>query len=320
MSVPVSMRVGPMASTVLVKKRYLLFYVFLVWISILPVLLEFWIYWHFLAKSGSIMFYILLPVLFFIQYVTMVFTSLFFAKICLLLVKVYHRPKEGIFLREPSNKDYRMWSLRNTIKRWPVWLAHKFPFPFLDNICFKMFGVKTSFSNSLFEGWVDTEFINFGENVVVGQAAIIQSAMILGDFFILKRTTIDDNVRLGVHSVIMPGTHIGKNCVLAAKSVTTVDQQLEEGWIYVGIPAKKYKKNHFFEDGLEDIIGNQQELDVKKLREKYEEIYLKQKHKDAGLLERIKIKQEQKDQELQRLEKSAKKKLEKKENPDKSES
>lgn len=300
-----------MASTVLAKKRYLLFYIFLIWISFLPVLLEFWIYWRVFTEISPTYFYIFLPFLIFTQYVTMVLTSLIFSKMCLELVKRIHEPQEGIFLRDVSDKDYRYWSLRNIIKRWPVWLAHKFPFPFLDNLCFKMFGVKTTFSNSLFEGWVDTEFIEFGENVVVGQAAIIQSAMILGDFFILKKTFIKDNVRLGVHSIVMPGTHIEKNCVLAAKSVTTVDQELEENWIYVGVPAKKYKKNHFFEDDLEKVIGNQQRVDARKLREKYEEIYLKQKHRDAGIIERMRIKQEKKEREEKRLEKSAKKQREK---------
>ncbi len=32
-------------------------------------------------------------------------------------------------------------------------------------------------------------------------------------------------------------------------------QVLEKDWIYVGIPAKKFKRNYFFEDGLEDKLG-----------------------------------------------------------------
>ncbi|MBY9014040.1 MAG: hypothetical protein KGD70_16905, partial [Candidatus Lokiarchaeota archaeon] len=161
------------------------------------------------------------------MYVTMVFTSLFFAKILLIIVNSIHEPIEGVFLRDASDKDYRYWSLRNTIKRWPVWLAHKFPFPFLDNICFKLFGVKTKFTNSLFEGWVDVEFIDFGDNVVVGQGSIVQSSVIIGNLLIIRKTVIGENVRIGAHAIVMPGTHIGKNSVLAANSVTTVEQELE---------------------------------------------------------------------------------------------
>ena len=59
-----------------------------------------------------------------------------------------------------------------------------------------MFGVKTRISNSLFEGWVDTEFLEFGKNVVVGQGAIVMSSMIIGNLLIIKKTLIDDEVRI----------------------------------------------------------------------------------------------------------------------------
>lgn len=301
MSVPNTMRLGPFTPTVLVKKRYLIFYLFLIWASIIPLLLEFWVYWRLLWNyERPIHFYTFLPLLAILMYVTIVFTAIFFAKILLVIVNVIHRPKEGVFLRTAADKDYRYWSLRNTIKKWPIWLAHRFPFPgILDNICFKVFGVKTKISNSLFEGWVDTEFIDFGKDVVVGQGAIIQSAVIIGKLLIIRKTVIGDDVRIGSHSIVMPGTKIGQKCILAANSVTTVGQVLEREWIYVGIPAKKFKRNYFFEDGLEDKIGSVE--DVETLREKYEELYIKRydelKHK-----ERKEIKKEKKEDEKKRLE------------------
>ena len=48
MSVPNTMRVGPFTPTILARKRYLIFYIFLIWVSIIPLLLEFWVYWRFL--------------------------------------------------------------------------------------------------------------------------------------------------------------------------------------------------------------------------------------------------------------------------------
>ncbi|MFX1501493.1 MAG: DapH/DapD/GlmU-related protein, partial [Promethearchaeota archaeon] len=279
--------------------RYLIFYFFLIWISIIPILLEFWVYWRFLwSYERPIHFYTFLPLLFFGMYVSIVFFSIFFTKVMLIIVNAIHKPHEGIFLRIPEDRDYRYWSLRNTIKRWPVWLAHKFPFPFLDNICFKAFGVKTKFSNSLFEGWVDTEFIEFGKNVVVGQGAIIQSAVIIGNLLIIRKTVIDDDVRIGSHAIVMPGTHIGNKCILAANSVTTVGQVLDKNYIYVGIPAKKFKKNYFFEDGLETKIGYVE--DIEKLREKYEEIYTKRYDK-LTRKDRRELKREKKEGEKKRF-------------------
>ena len=275
MSVPNSMRVGPFCATVLAKKKYLLMYIFLIWISLLPAILEIWWYWQMLWYDiRPLHFYVFLPLFFIVMYITTVFAAIFFAKILLIIVNVFHKPREGVFLRDPADKDYRYWSLRNTIKKWPTWLAHKFPFPFLDNICFKVFGVKTKFSNSLFEGWVDTEYIEFGKNVVVGQGAIIQSSVIIGNFLIIKKTIIEENVRIGAHVIIMPGTHIGKNCILNTWSSTMVGQELEEGWVYNGGPAKKFKKNRFFEDipleKLTKTIG-----DIDGLLKKYDEQYIK---------------------------------------------
>jgi acetyltransferase-like isoleucine patch superfamily enzyme len=235
------------------------------------------------------------------MYITIVFTSLFFAKLLLVIINHIHKPREGVFLRDRSDKDFRYWSLRNTVKRWPVWLAHKLPLPYFDNFCFKVFGVKTTLSNSLFEGWVDCEFVEFGENVVIGQACLIQSALIIGNLLIIKKTVIGDNVRIGAHTVVMPGTQIGKNCVLAASSVTTVDQKLEEGWIYLGVPATKYKKNRFFEDEIENKITHVE--DIEGLRDEYEKKYLKWYDNDITWTERKKLTRQKKDDEKRRLRK-----------------
>ncbi|MHA2288896.1 MAG: DapH/DapD/GlmU-related protein [Promethearchaeota archaeon] len=271
MSVPNSMRVGPFCASVLVKKKYLIIYIFLIWITLLPAILEMWWYWQMLwHEIRPIHFYIFLPLYLFVIYVSIVFFAVVFTKILLSIISVFHKPREGVFLRDPSDKDYRYWSLRNTLKKWPTWLAHKFPFPFLDNICFMILGVKTKFSNSLFEGWVDTEFMEFGKNVVIGQGAIVQSSVIIGNLLIIKKTIIEENVRIGAHVIIMPGTHIRRDCILNTWSSTMVGQELEEGWIYNGGPAKKFKKNRFFEEipieKLTKAIGNMDEL-IKKYDE-----------------------------------------------------
>jgi acetyltransferase-like isoleucine patch superfamily enzyme len=300
MSVPNTMKIGPFVPSILVKRRYLIFYFYIVWASIIPLMLEFWVYWRLLWNyDRPIHFYTFLPLLFFGLYVSLVFSAIFFAKIALVVVNWIHKPREGVFLRHPADKDFRYWSLRNTIKKFPFWVSHKFPFPFLDNVCFKAFGTKTRLGNSLFEGWVDTEFIEFGNNVVVGQGALVQSSVIIGNLLIIKKTVIEDEVRIGSHAIISPGTHIGKRAVVASNTVTIVDQKLEEGYIYVGIPAKKYKKNWFFEDGLQDKLG--QVKDIEELIEKYEKIYIRRYDSQPGYRERRERKKEKKEVERQRF-------------------
>jgi carbonic anhydrase/acetyltransferase-like protein (isoleucine patch superfamily) len=140
--------------------------------------------------------------------------------------------------------------------------------------------------------------IEFGRDVVVGQGAIVQSAAIIGNLLIIRKTVIEDGVRIGSHSIVMPGTQIGHNCILAANSVTTVGQMLEKDWIYVGIPAKKFKRNYFFEDGLEDKLG--QVEDVEALRERYEEIYTK-RYDELTHKEKKELKKEKKEEEKKRF-------------------
>jgi carbonic anhydrase/acetyltransferase-like protein (isoleucine patch superfamily) len=140
--------------------------------------------------------------------------------------------------------------------------------------------------------------IEFGRDIVVGQGAIVQSSCIIGNLLIMRKTIIEDGVRIGSHSIVMPGTHIGHNCILAANSVTTVGQKLEKNWIYVGIPAKKFKRNYFFEDGLEDKLG--QVEDIEALRKRYEEIYTK-RYDELTYRERKELKKEKKEKEKQRF-------------------
>jgi acetyltransferase-like isoleucine patch superfamily enzyme len=260
MSTPAALKVGPFTTNLLVKKRYILFYLFLFWISFFFVQFEFWIYYNLLFDM-LLYFILFLPFLIILMYISIVLISLFFAKILLMFVNLLHKPREGVFLRDEDDKDYRYWNLRHTIKKWPVWLSHKFPFPFMDNICLKVFNVKTTFSNSLFEGWVDTEFIEFGQNVIVGQGSIIQSAVIAGNLFIIRKTSIGDNTIIGAHSIVMPGSHIGKNCMLTSSSTTIVGQELEDGFIYSGVPAKKFKKNRFFEEDIKPFLNNPEKIE-----------------------------------------------------------
>ncbi len=281
-SLPSSLKVGPNTTLVLAKKRYLLIYIFLIWISIFSIQFEFWLFWAVYEIEKFVHFYLFLPLLVFVMYLTSIFISLIFAKFFLVIVNLIHKPREGVFLRHHSDKDYRYWSLRSVIKKWPLWISHKFPFPFMNNICLRMFGVKTKYSNSLFEGFVDTEFLHFGKHVVIGQSAIIQSAVIVGNLFIIRKTIVEDNAVVGAHSILMPGTHMKKDSILAGSSMTTVGQELEEGWVYLGAPAKKYKKNVFFEDDLENIITDQ--LEKEGITEKKpEDLYTMRIDKDTTI-------------------------------------
>ena len=49
-------------------------------------------------------------------------------------------------------------------------------------------------------------------------------------------TVVGDNVMIGVHSLIMPGVHIGNNVIIAGHCVVTKD--IPDGMVACGVPAR----------------------------------------------------------------------------------
>ena len=87
---------------------------------------------------------------------------------------------------------------------------------------------------------------NIGNNVSIGHNAIIHGC------------TLDDNVLVGMGSIIMDNCLIGSNCIIAAGAVVTQNTIISAGSIYGGVPAKKIKdidiKSHKSE--IERIANN----------------------------------------------------------------
>ena len=70
---------------------------------------------------------------------------------------------------------------------------------------------------------------NIGNNVSIGHNAIIHGC------------TLDDNVLVGMGSIIMDNCLIGSNCIIAAGAVVTQNTIISPGSIYGGVPARKIK-------------------------------------------------------------------------------
>ncbi len=228
-----------------ISLKFLLIYIPIFWLGALPVLiyavayiprLEYWI--------GSLFY---LPVSIFFMICLFIIGCVFFSKLILILLNLIHKPKEGIFRAKKGNKDFEYWCLRIQLKKISIWLLNNCPLPWLDILAFRWFGVKVDFSSHMIDAWVDTEFINFGRKVMVGQGAVVMSSMILGKYLIIKRIYLEDYTVVGGQSTVSPGTIIGQDTVLGALSTTTFNQVLEQSWLYFGFPAKKLKVNKYAE-------------------------------------------------------------------------
>ncbi|MCK4381002.1 MAG: hypothetical protein KAW51_07655 [Candidatus Lokiarchaeota archaeon] len=157
------------------------------------------------------------------------------------------------------------------MRKWPTWLARQLSLPLLEVLVIKILGIRTSFSNSLYEGWIDCEFIEFGKNIKVGQGSFIISNIIIKDKLILKKVSIEDNVIIGAHAIVMPGTVIESNTILDAISMTTINQRLESNSTYHGSPAKKMGNLELFDNNnqLEELIFDKERIeghDIEKLK------------------------------------------------------
>ena len=171
--------------------------------------------------------------------------SLLLGKLTLVLLKMLHRPKEGLFEATSKDKDYSYFCLRVVVKKFIFWIWNNFCFPWAANLVFKSCDIKADFKSTFFDGWNDVEFIEFGNNMMVGQGAIVFSNIILRidnkDYLLLKKVIIGDHVVLGGNSIVAPGTFIGKGTTLGIWAVTHIGQVLEPNYIYIGRPARKYQ-------------------------------------------------------------------------------
>jgi carbonic anhydrase/acetyltransferase-like protein (isoleucine patch superfamily) len=71
--------------------------------------------------------------------------------------------------------------------------------------------------------------VSIGNNVSIGHNALVHGC------------TIEDNVLVGMGSIVMDNCHIEANCIIAAGAVLLEGTRVESWSIYAGVPAKKVK-------------------------------------------------------------------------------
>ncbi|HEU4495485.1 MAG TPA: gamma carbonic anhydrase family protein [Flavobacterium sp.] len=98
----------------------------------------------------------------------------------------------------------------------------------------------------------DVHYIRIGNKVNVQDGAIIHCTyqkhptiignnVSIGHNAIVHGCTINDNVLVGMGSIIMDNCVIESNSIIAAGAVVIQNTVVESGTIYAGIPAKKVK-------------------------------------------------------------------------------
>ncbi|MEJ7737735.1 MAG: gamma carbonic anhydrase family protein [Chitinophagaceae bacterium] len=70
---------------------------------------------------------------------------------------------------------------------------------------------------------------------------VIGNKVSIGHNAILHGCTVQDNVLIGMGSIVMDDAEIGSNSIIAAGAVVLEGTIVEPGSIYAGVPAKKVK-------------------------------------------------------------------------------
>ena len=88
--------------------------------------------------------------------------------------------------------------------------------------------------------------VNIGDNVSIGHNALVHGC------------TIEDNVLIGMGSIVMDNCHIEENCIIAAGAVLLEGTRVESWSIYAGVPAKKVKtlSPELFQGEVQRIANN----------------------------------------------------------------
>jgi hypothetical protein len=245
MSSPTSLKMShPLYIHEKIRKRFFIFYLLHIWMSLIPpVFLEigFAVIWR---KIPYLWISILLvPFDLILMYYLFILTAIGIMQLHLIFLNFFHKPREGIFPRKITNSDFKFYCLRNYARLFPSYLISSTPFPwFRRSLYFLAFGIKIGKSGINWDVWITPEFVDIGNNVIIGHSSVLLSCLLEEEKLIIKTIYIDDNAIVGAKSTLLPGTHVKKGTIIGAGSYTLPFQQLEPNSVYFGTPVKFVKK------------------------------------------------------------------------------
>jgi len=185
--------------------------------------------WHFL----------LLPFMIYLGVVILIISEI---SISGLIIKLFNiKYKAGTYEYSFKDRNTFKWILVCSLYTPCRKIIEIFPVGAMKNIYYKLLGMKIG-ENTLVGGVIkDPCVTEFGNNVTMGEYAIIYGHIQDYSKGIIKigRIKVGDNCIIGARSVVMPGATLKDNVVLAAGALVTQNQILEEGKTYAGIPAKE---------------------------------------------------------------------------------
>jgi acetyltransferase-like isoleucine patch superfamily enzyme len=171
------------------------------------------------------------------------FSSIKISKFFLFFEKKLHPPKEGIFPRDFSNKDFYHWHARRAIKKFPCWLLKLVPFTWMKmKYIHNQLGAKIGNDVGLLDSWIDLEFVTIEDGVAIGRGAAVTNHFFTSEALIIKRVHVKKDAIIGERVRITPGSIIGEKSTLLIRSTLGLGTIVPDGAFFKGNPAKQVEK------------------------------------------------------------------------------
>ena len=268
MSAPTALKMGPMTNCVIPSKKYVLVMALGMWFSLVPAIAMEYFYlgaafnWNpmhvvffqkvldllaVIAPWNQLAIWLIFPFNLLAVHFMNAFFATWVARFFLAIETRVHKPREGIFPRDLKDPDYYHWNARRAIKKFPCWLLQLTPFTRMKRrYIYNKLGngtIHIGKNAGLLDAWIDTEFIEIGDNVAVGRAASITSHYFTPSHLIVQKVSIGANSLVGERARVSPGANLGNRTTVLAKSVVRIGEQVPEGTIFGGNPAQRVAWN-----------------------------------------------------------------------------
>ncbi|TFF85981.1 MAG: hypothetical protein EU551_02915 [Promethearchaeota archaeon] len=211
-------------------------------LPIYPVFYLFYLYLHFFNFNLQLAL-IFLPLVIMGLLILYVGGVVYLTKFILIISHWRSKPTEGINMeRDFDSKLVFHYHLRGFVKKFPLWLILRSPFPFLIKWMFNTFGLyKISKNVVLYDSWIGLEYIYLDGNSVVGLGTVLSSHLVDGmNRLTIKRIHLRKNAQLGHNVLLAPGVIVGKNSIVRSNA---------------GVPKLiKLKKNSVFKSGFYNAL------------------------------------------------------------------
>jgi NDP-sugar pyrophosphorylase family protein len=132
-------------------------------------------------------------------------------------------------------------------------LARVTPLPWIDIVCYRLFGVKIGKNVVAYEGYIDPYFVEIRDFSMTSLNICIFSHLIYHDKVIIKKVKIGKACVVGPQTIVSPGTIMKDRAVLGANSYTWIGQELESDLIHVGTPISINFPIQSLEKSLEKV-------------------------------------------------------------------